>query len=225
MHPFSYLLMPLWKKVLSFRSSVAQMQAYAQREPQKAAKIREMETEARGKLNELERSPRQPLISIRFKGLSELQKFLDDLPAKMEANVMRGALRAGMNVVKPVAQNNIRSVSGLLADGLKISTRIGGGKVTASLKTTGEHAFVAQWVEFGTSAHKIAAKRGGALSFYGIFAKSVAHPGAVRRPFMRPALDQEAENAVIAAAEYMKKRLATREGLDTSEVLISGEDE
>jgi hypothetical protein len=30
---------------------------------------------------------------------------------------------------------------------------------------------------------------------------------------------------VIAAAEYMKTRLATKEGLDTAAILIAGEDE
>jgi len=164
------------------------------------------------------------MAEIHVKGLSELQKFLDELTPKIERNVMRGSLRAGMNVVKPVAQANIHSVSGLLAAGLKVGTRARGGRVTASLKATGKHAYLAKWVEFGTSAHNIAAKRGGWLSFMNVFRKEIAHPGAKRRPFMRPALDGQAQNAVIAAAEYMKKRLATKEGLDTSHIMIEGDE-
>ena len=34
------------------------------------------------------------MSSIRVTGLADLQKFLDTLPAKMETNIMRGALRA-----------------------------------------------------------------------------------------------------------------------------------
>lgn len=161
---------------------------------------------------------------LHVKGLSELQKFLDELPVKVEKNIMRGALRAGMNTVKPVAQQNIHSVSGLLAAGLKISTNSRGGTVTASLKAKGPHGFIAKWIEFGTRAHNIAAKTGGWLSFGGVFAKSVAHPGARPKPFMRPALDQQAQTAVIASAEYMKTRLADKHGLDTSAILIEGDE-
>jgi len=163
------------------------------------------------------------MSEVHVKGLVDLQKFLDTLPVKIEKNIMRGALRAGMNTVTPIAKSNIHSVSNLLAEGLKVSTRARGGRVTASLKATGPHAFVAKWVEFGTKAHNIAAKKGW-LSFGGIFAKSVQHPGARPHPFMRPALDAQAGAAVVAAAEYMKARLATKQGLDTSGVTIDGDE-
>ena len=160
---------------------------------------------------------------VHVTGLSDLQKLLDTLPAKLEANVMRGALRAGMKVVLPVAARNVHSVSGELAKGLKIGTRIKGQTVTASLTAKGSHGYVAKWVEFGTKPHTISAK-GGALSFGGIFAKSVEHPGATPHPFMRPALDQTASAAVIAVAEYMKNRLDIKEGLDTSDNVIEGDE-
>lgn len=163
------------------------------------------------------------MSEVRVTGLSELQRFLDQLPAKMEANLMRGALRAGMNVVKPVAQHNVHSVSGELAAGLKVGTRRKSGTVVARLVATGKHAFVAKFVEYGTAAHTIKAKNGAALAFAGGLYKSVDHPGAKKRPFLRPALDQEAQNAVIAAAEFIKTRLATKEGIDTSAVLIEGD--
>ncbi len=163
------------------------------------------------------------MADVHVRGLVDIQKFLDQLPAKLEANVMRGALRAGMKVVQPVAKSNVHSVSGLLAAGLKVGTRARGGVVTAYLKSTGKHGYLARWVEYGTAAHNIAAKRGGWLSFMGVFAKEVAHPGAKPRPFMRPALDSQAQNAVIAAAEYMRNRLATKEGLDTAGIVIEGD--
>lgn len=154
------------------------------------------------------------------KGLADLQKFLDQLPVKMEKNVMRGALRAGMNTVKPVAKAIIRSVSGLLAKGLKVGTKAKGGTVTATLKATGKHGWLARFVEFGTAAHKIAALKVPALWFGGLFVKSVNHPGAKPHPFMRPALDSQAQNAVVAAGNYAKVRLATKHGLDTADVTI-----
>lgn len=162
--------------------------------------------------------------SEHVKGLSDLQKFLDQLPAKLEANIMRGALRAGMNVVKPVAQAAVHSVSGELAAGLKVGTRRRGGTVIANLKATGPHRSIAHLVEFGTHAHFIVARDGGWMSFGGIFAKSVAHPGARPKPFMRPALDSQASAATVATGEYIKKRLATKEGLDTSHITIEGDE-
>lgn len=159
--------------------------------------------------------------TVHVKGLSDLARFMDTLPPKLERNVMRGALRAGMRVVQPVARANVHSVSGELARGLKISTRARGGRVTASLRATGKHAHVAKWLEFGTAAHVIASKIGGMLAFgYGVFRKVVQHPGSRPKPFMRPALDQQAGAAVVASAEYMKKRLATKHGLDTANISI-----
>ncbi len=158
-------------------------------------------------------------------GLRELQEFMDQLTPKMERNVMRGGLRAGMKVIQPVAQGMIHRVSGLLADGLKIGTRSSGSQVWSYMRATGPHAFLAKWLEFGTRPHKINAAPGRWLSLRGgRFAKTVDHPGASPHPFARPALDAMATPAVVAAAEYIKKRLATKHGLDTSEVLIEGDE-
>lgn len=161
--------------------------------------------------------------NIHIKGLPELQKFLDAFPAKVEKNILRGALRAGMAVVRPFAQQRIHSVSGELAAGLKLGTRVRNGKAIAFVRTSGPHGFVARWVEYGTKAHFIEAGPGGVLQFPdGGVATGVLHPGALPHPFLRPALDSEAEAAVVAAAEHMKKRL-TKEGLDTSDVTIEVE--
>lgn len=162
--------------------------------------------------------------SVHVKGLSDLNQFLDQLTPKVEANVMRGALRAGMNVVKPVAQSNVHSVSGELAKGLKVGTRRRGHLVIANLKATGPHRSIAHLVEFGTKLHNIAAKVKGWLSFMNVFAKSVEHPGARPKPFMRPALDGQAQAATIAAGEYIKNRLATKEGLDVAHITIEGDE-
>ena len=64
----------------------------------------------------------------------------------------------------------------------------------------------------------------GLQSFLGVFSKKIEHPGARAKPFMRPALDAQATNAVIAAAEYMKKRLSDKHSLDTSHIMIDGDE-
>lgn len=154
------------------------------------------------------------------KGLKELQAFLDQLPAKMERNVIRGALRAGANVVKPAAQAGINSVSGALAASLRVSVRARRGTVTAAVKT---NLFYARFVEYGTRRHTIKASTGSALAFGGAMVWSVDHPGTAPHPFMRPALDTRAGAAVVAAGEYIKQRLATKHGLDTADIVIEEE--
>lgn len=159
------------------------------------------------------------MTDVKVKGLKELNTFLQQLPAKLEQNVLRGALRAGANVVRETAKANVPVDTGTLRDGIKVSTRARRGRVTASIKVTGKHAYVAHWLEYGTAAHRIVAK-GKGMYFGGKIVKSVEHPGARPRPFMRPALDARARDAVVAVAEHMKKRLATKHGLDTASVEI-----
>ena len=159
------------------------------------------------------------------KGLRELNEFLQQLPVKIERNVLRGALRSGMKVVLPLSPSKIHSVSGELAKGLKIGTRARGGKVTSNLKATGPHRSIAHLVEYGTKAHTITPKsEKGWLSFLGVFAKKIEHPGARSKPFLRPALDAQAQAAVIAAGEYIKSRLETKHGIDTAHITVEGDE-
>jgi HK97 gp10 family phage protein len=163
------------------------------------------------------------MTDIHVTGLKELNEFLTLLPQKVAKNVLRGALRSGMKEVAVDAKAGAAVASGLMRDGLKISTNSKGGKVTASLKAKGKHGPLAHLIEFGTAAHRIQSKDGGALSFGGGALQHVDHPGSRAQPFMRPALDARASDAVVAAAEYMKERLATKHGLDTSDVEIEAQ--
>lgn len=156
--------------------------------------------------------------AVKIKGLQQLNKFLQQLPAKVEANVLRGALREGAKPVMEAAKANVPVKTGKLRDGIKSSTRLRKGRVTTSIRVTGKHAYIGKWMEYGVAAHQITAAKGGWLFFGGKYAKAVQHPGLSPRPFMRPALESQATAAVLAAANYMKKRLALKNGLDTSGV-------
>jgi HK97 gp10 family phage protein len=177
------------------------------------------------------------------KGLSELQAFLDQLPAKMERNVVRGGLRAGARVVMggakaiaPMGEPSARNAKryggrlGALRDSIRVKTGARGGKVTASVVVGGKgkwgaDVYYARFVEYGTRPHWITSRNGGALSIGGMaFVKAVEHPGARPHPFMRPALDTYSGAAVVAAAEYMRDRLATKHGLDTAELDFEAEE-
>lgn len=190
-------------------------------------------------------------VDINVKGLKELQDLLDKLPAKVEANIMRGALRAGAKPIRSAAINNINSKSGELAAGIKVSTRIKGGVVSATIATRGDSGYKANFVEYGTRAHlisvqdnekkinyRLSRKRGVTVlesmrtinrrvlqigrNFVG---PTVDHPGAKPHPFMRPALDSEGQNAAMAAAAYIKRRLSAKHGLDVADIDIGIEQE
>ena len=190
------------------------------------------------------------MTEIRIKGLDDLQKFLDEFPINVQNNIMRGALRAGMKVVKDKAKMSIENQSGELASGLRVYTRIREGIIRASIVTGGYHGYVAMWVEFGTRPHlikvqeeekkinyRLSAKRGVLVreSMTTINRRSllignnfvgpvIKHPGAKPKPFLRPALDTEGTKAVIAAGEYIKMRLSKQYKKDTSSVVIEVEE-
>lgn len=178
-------------------------------------------------------------------GLRELQAFMDQLAPKLEQNVMRGALRAGVNVIKretkarcPVGapsetgRKRYKLYPGALRDSIRSGVRAKGGRVTAyvrvggKVKKTGADVWYAHIIEYtGAVPHTIKARVGKALTI-GAGIKTVVevdHPGMRARPFLRPAFDGQAQSAVTAAAEYMKKRLATKHGLDTADLVIGDE--
>jgi HK97 gp10 family phage protein len=159
------------------------------------------------------------MSDVNIKGLAALQAALDSLPAKIEANIMRGALRAGAKVLATEAKGNIQSHSGKLAGSIRVSVALRRGTVKAAVKAGGRgkgkaSAFYAHMVEGGTQAHLITAPPGSALNVGGTLVRSVQHPGARAKPYLRPALDSRAMDAVEAAREYIRTRLASKHGID-----------
>lgn len=158
-------------------------------------------------------------------GGANLDALLQTLPAKMETNVMRSALRAGAAVYLAQVKQNIPVQQGYLRQSARITTRKSrDGQVSASVKVGNQLAFYAHMVEFGTRAHIIAPKRG-ALQIGGQFvAGAVEHPGARPHPFMRPAADEKFTAAVAAVQKKIRDRLRAQ-GLDVPDPPLPGEDE
>ncbi|MFA6204482.1 MAG: HK97-gp10 family putative phage morphogenesis protein [Gallionella sp.] len=183
--------------------------------------------------------------AVHVKGLSELQKFLDTFTPKLQKNIMRGALRSGARPIMKQAKINAPvgepsstnktsygGYAGALRDTIRVASRRDNGmQVMASVvaggrvKKTGAKVFYAHLVEYtGAAPHTITAKGLKSISFGGAFFQSVQHPGMKAQPFMRPALDAQAQIAVVAVGNYIKNRL-TKQGLDTSGINIEGTDE
>jgi len=168
-----------------------------------------------------------------IKGLSDLQAALDTLPAKVEANILRGAMRAGIKeLVKDVqaeAPEGPPSGTGAKRYGgrrgllkasvrgsVKLKTRAGKlvGVVRAGGKAKGGGvAFYAAILAKGAKPHVIKAKKGSALAVGGGVAL-VNHPGFKANRFMLTALDRGAPRALEAMAAYTRNRLKNKHGLD-----------
>lgn len=175
----------------------------------------------------------------RFKGGKELQDMLNTLPAKLERNIMRSALRAGAAVIRDAAREKIDDDTGELAKSVRVSTRAKRGEVSATVKAGNKKAFYAHMVEFGTAPHLVEVrdedrptrktrkgeksvsigtmnrmiKRGSLQIGENFVGPAVMHPGAKPKPFMRPAIDEKQSEAIRAVGEQIRKRL-TKEGLN-----------
>lgn len=170
---------------------------------------------------------------VNVKGLSDLAKALDTLPAKIQNNLMRGALRAGAKLVMAEAQHTAAFAdrTGALRASLRIGTKLTKTGVMANVSAgkgkkgkdgkKATAAFYARFIEYGTKPHEIRAKKGGLLA---IGVSHVHHPGITPRPFLRPALDVTAPAAVQASAQYLRNKLATKHGIDVPEPLVEGDE-
>lgn len=144
---------------------------------------------------------------IEIKGAKELYDQLQQLPAKIERNVMRGAIRAGALIIEEEAKRQVPVKSGALRDSVRVSVRAVRGRVFATIRAGNDKAFYAHFVEFGTAAHEERPQGAKSLFFAGLNRTIVEHPGAQPRPFMRPALDAKAQSAIDAVADYVRTRL------------------
>lgn len=156
---------------------------------------------------------------VNISGLAELNKMLQALPANIERNVLRGGLRAGQKVFQELAAANIPPSMPALRASLKIKTSGKKGVASATLVAGNKDAYYAHWVEYGTASYysgkgktvgrpyKILPRKKASLFSLGKFSKGIVHPGVKPQPFMRPAADAGAEQALAAMREYMKLRI------------------
>ncbi len=161
------------------------------------------------------------------KGATAAAAALDAFPAQLRDGPLRRALgEAVQQEILPAARQRARRASGALAAGLTVQTSVRGSKAIGSLVTKGAHAGVARWIEYGTKAHFIRARRSRALRYKVVggrdargrfsansfrFASIVSHPGFKPMKFMRPALDSKRGAVVGAAARALQRALVSRQ--------------
>lgn len=165
------------------------------------------------------------------KGQAAVKRFLSDLPEALAKRVLRGAARAAATVVADEAKS--LSLSQAVAKAITVKTLVKDGRVVAKVQVKGRAAFIAPWLEYGTSQHFLSLPPGqlggvsigranarlkdGTLKIDGQFiAGAVIHPGARPHPFLRPALDTKEAEAIAAAQSYVTARVGRR-GMTGSE--------
>lgn len=168
--------------------------------------------------------------AVEIRGLRDLHELLQRFPARIERNVVQGALRAGANVVAKRAKEiaGISKRTGELQKSIRVSASkqkgSSQGRVSVRVVAGNEKAFYAHLIEYGTGSFyqgtgtkskrapfSIKPKRGRgkkALAFGddSVYS-SVVHPGIRPRPFMRSALDSTQEQYLRAIIKYTVKRI------------------
>jgi hypothetical protein len=146
---------------------------------------------------------------FRLKGGAELMEMLDRIPDRLGRNIVRGALRAGAKVVADEAK--IRVGSARIAKQIKVGSRASGTVISSKVsvrEAKGTLGFVAWFLEYGVAPHWIRPKRKGGLELAeNVVRGEVHHPGFGAKPFLRPALDARAAEAINVMGEYIGARL------------------
>jgi HK97 gp10 family phage protein len=164
---------------------------------------------------------------FQVQGLKELHQMLQQLPVRIERNIMRGAIRAGANVYRDAAKLAAPVDDGILKRSIKTgSTNVKKGRVVV---TVGTDLYYARMVEFGTASFytgtgrsvgkpykipktsksgKISKRKKKAVKFGNVIVNNVTHPGIRPQPFMRKAFDGASDKAVSTFAQYVSTRLA-----------------
>lgn len=163
------------------------------------------------------------MSNLHIKGGKELNAVLQKLPVSIEKNILRSALRMGAKEIAEEAQRQVPKDDLDLYESIKISANYDRrkGQVIAKVKAGNKRVFYAKFVEYGVASH-IIKMRDGVLSFNGVAARSVHHSGYSAKPFMRPALDTKADDALRAVARQIKKRL-TKAGINTTDIALDSE--
>lgn len=179
------------------------------------------------------------MSDIPVKGLKQLDAYLSALPKNMQKNAYGTGLRRAAKVVQDEARLRAPKQTGKMARSIKygsIHRTNDGYSISVRLDPKGNnHAFLGLFHEYGVAPHFIAAGDSGqssrkltkaamrgdvsgdvethALKIGDNFITgAVMHPGHRAQPFLRPALDAKAEEAVKAFAEGIRAYLEGKTG-------------
>lgn len=140
-------------------------------------------------------------------GLKELEKKLAQLPMKVEQKILRGMVRAGGQVVRKAAIQNLEGgdKKDIVLRRSRIKSRRGREVVNVGVS---RDSWALQFKETGTAPHTIKTNKKKTLSSGEVvFGVIIDHPGQPATPFLRPALDDNVRRVVSEMQKYGAKRI------------------
>lgn len=174
--------------------------------------------------------------SFPVKGLAELDRVLSAMPGNLRKNAYAAGLRAGAAVLRDEARARAPKEDGKLAKAIGSSSVRTNDDGTLSIQVRADpkkqHAYLALFAEYGVARHLIArtgakegrvavrkAKEGTGTAQAGVMkigpdfvSGIIEHPGHAAHPFMRPALDAKAGEAIAAFALRVRAYLEGKTG-------------
>lgn len=156
---------------------------------------------------------------VKLEGVDELVKTLKSILTKHNANEIRKILKRGaMILVEEARRRVVVDDGGKLKNSIQIMPKWSKDpagvyvaprvlrRFTAktSQKKKDANAFYAHWEEYGTDPHNLGYK-GKYIS-----GKGGQHPGTKKRPYMRPALDANAQRILNVMREDLAKYIETK---------------
>lgn len=168
------------------------------------------------------------------KGLKELDAYLSHLPRNLQKGAYRAGLVAAAKPIRDEARMKAARASGQMARSIKTGSARQNQDGTFSIRVNlqGPHAFLGTFIEYGVKPHYIArtgkgqgrvavrkavegtgAVESGVMKIGSDFVSGIiSHPGHVAHPFMRPALDLKADDAIKAFADRIRAYLEQKTG-------------
>lgn len=155
-------------------------------------------------------------------GVDEFERRITRQAAKLDDKTVDEALFKGGMVVLEDAQARIDDVTGNTRESGYVATpskdNYSGGKRRNKKKPAPKRTAIVRFsaknahlLEYGTAAHSYRNRRRKALKTTQTdFAKSVDHPGARAKPFLRPAYDAKKDDVVRVVANELEKAVKGR---------------
>lgn len=147
-------------------------------------------------------------LDWKFEGAAEFDAMLKDLGPRVAKRVALKALRAGAAIVRTDARQRAPVLTGELKRSIKTKSRKARvtNERTVSVGVAGKEGPLAHLVEFGSAPHTIEAAPGKVLADRKtgqVFGRKVAHPGTPPKPFLRPAADAKAGEALATIGRVL----------------------
>lgn len=163
--------------------------------------------------------------AVPVKGLKEVLDTLEALPKRLRTSGYRRGLTAAAAVVRDEARLRAPRQSGKLAKAIRSGSpkRRQDGNYAISVRLTGNnHAFLGLFFEYGVAPHMIPKpKKGEAKAPRVVFridgkfvSGPISHPGIRPQPFLLPALDAKAAEAVQAFRDRIIEVVQQKTGFD-----------